>query len=252
MAVTNQRGDTVASEFGLRKTYLKFTFEKGWLFISNAPFDEGKRFPMSVGAEKVYVTMPYTLPDKTKNEYRIDSLDSETLWLGTVLNEGEVLLYQFKKSTLPLFNPTTNLHRHYDFAIIIKSHERFSSMRLHPNFKTFYPKNVQYLIANNALSYQACAEFYPPKPHNFASYFVNSFNHFKATDVDSVNYELIVDFDVTPKGLKNLKVVNNISYTLSSHIYDILESSYKYWRLPKKSKETQIPIRFSFFLLRCR
>lgn len=212
------------------KGFLRFTFEKNLLYISLAPFDKGFKFQIQIADESFFLIAP----DRSKIEYKIDSLNSNSLILTSKHQTGELLTYYFARNDFEEDRMGENkAYGHYQIGIFV--------------IPDYVVKNkwYTYLVSNDQR--RIPFEFKAPNSHNFASFFLTFFDEKLISEIDNSINELEVTIKISKKGLASVKIEKGISYKINSHVFDILTKTGRYWKLLNGHNET-IEFRLSFIM----
>lgn len=212
--------------------FLRFTFEKNLLYISLAPFDKGFKFQIQIADESFFLIAP----DRSKIEYKIDSLNSNSLILTSKHQTGELLTYYFARNDFEEGRMGENeAYEHYQIGIVL---------HLDPFLKV-NNKAYTYLVSSDQR--RLPFEFKAPNSHNFASLFLTFFDEKLISEIDNSVNEIEVTIKISKKGLVSIKIEKGISYKINSHVFDILTKTGRYWKLMNDHNET-IEFRLSFIM----
>ena len=224
--ITNPSGDTVKGEFGPSGEYLRFSFENKHVSISQAPFDKGLLMPINIEGDTFdpILEINWFLPNL---KYTVHEIDTNHLILAGVTQEGNPVLYYFINQKKYLHNEETKATVH-DLGFIIISNSALSKSHIYgARFN-----RVDYKIPNSEISLFPSAKFKDELSSSFSSYLTRIFLFPKGHHSLTLSDELIVDFQITKKGLQNIRIVQGISYEINAYIFKLLEESRKKWVPP--------------------
>ena len=241
--IVDSYGTKVPGKFGESTEYLKFTFIKNNLSITEAPFDVGVMIPIKYGKDFIdlFPEAIYELPERI---YSLKSIDNDNLVLTTKNQNGQPIDYHFvnqKKYVDQLKNEDIII----DNGLIIIKHLKLSKDSKGAN------RVAEYRIGNEKANLFPCPIFRDLRSESFGGYFSINFEFPKSYQLGSVSDELIVDFDVTDDGAGNIKIVKGLSDEINTLVINIIEGSRKKWEPLKVNEQiikTTLRIHFVFYL----
>lgn len=234
--VTDSAGHKIASEFGEPDRYLRFSFQGKYLYIAQAPFDRGIIFPVHYGQDFIDPTFErlWDMPDMF---YRVISLDSSKLILRTTSDKKQYLFINQNQ-----FIPNPNIQKQSRDADILISQQWQSANYLIINIdkENFYPsprfKDDRYANWGEYLSRYFALHFnFSPLAHSLSN----------TSPIDTLSYECMAEFEVTKKGLQNLKIIKGAHYEFNVAVFDAISLSRKNWH-PVIFNDRYFPTRMRF------
>lgn len=244
IAVLNHEVNLKTKDYAGSSRYLRFHFDKNRLYVSEAPFDIGYRATLKIKKNSILVTEQNNL---TEYEVGFISTDSLVLILRGAKVKDSDITYYFKR-TINEGTEYSNKVVQYSFALIIFDIKNNFRALKSISDSSVYPKtDFHYLNSNQSEFYFSSPLFIQNEGKNFATSFLINFDRMKANDVDSLNNELVIEFDVYNKKISGINILNNISYQLSSHVFEILTKNQKYWRVTNETNGSRVRFSFSIF-----
>lgn len=239
--IVDSKGNPASGKFGASNEYLKFSFDKANLSITEAPFDRGINMPIKYDTDFIdlFPQAVYELPER---KYIVKKLEASDLILSTKNQNGETIDYYFINQS-KLLNELSKGEQVIDNGLIIIKHLKLSKEAKGAN------RVSEYRISNESL--------YPSPIFNdnasasFGHYFSINFVFPKTYQLETASEEMIIDFDVDDKGVSNIKVVQGINNEIDASTIKIIEKTTKKW-VPLKVNgqpiKTTLRFHFVFFL----
>jgi hypothetical protein len=219
--ILDSNGYAASGKFGASDEYLKFSFVKGTLSITEAPFDRGLKIPVRYDVDYIdlFPDDPSWLPEK---KYTLKLLEGENMILSTKNENEQTINYHFLNQAKFLKELSTGEHRIENDFIIIK-HLKLSKEAKGAN------KVSEYRISNEPKNLYPGPIFYDKASATFGSYFTINFVFPKTYQLETVSKELIVDFDVDGNGVSNIKIVQGLTDEMNDAVIKTIESTSKKW-----------------------
>ena len=241
--IVNTKGNTASGKFGESNEYLKFSFVKGNLSITEAPFDRGIKMPIKYDNDFIdlFPQAVYELPER---KYTIKSLDGSNLILSTKNQNGETIDYHFINQDKLLKELSTG-GQIIDNGLIIIKHLKLSKEAKGAN------RVSEYRISNESESLYPSPIFNDYASASFGHYFSINFVFPKTYQLETLSEELIIDFDLNDNGVSNIKVVQGLSNEINALVIKIIEKTSKKWdslEINGQSIKTTLRFHFIFYL----
>jgi hypothetical protein len=228
--------------------YLRIVFEGSNSFVSDSPIDRGNHESIKYTESGVN----FFLADGGVQNYSVAFLSPDSLELTMTDESGATVTSRFvNQRSIKDLSALQPERRVYNFTLVIFArHSEFNRLRQIGAYTSVFTNDLYESIKKSVNSFLPPPNFKREEGKNFVTFFNYEFKLDKATGIDSVNNKLIIDFDVTSKGIENPVIVEKINYVIGSHIFSILEKSGKYWELPKyRELPERLPIRMIFEII---
>jgi len=241
--ILDTNGNITSGKFSNSNEYLKFSFVKGDLSITEAPFDMGIKMPIKYGDDYIdlFPEAVYNVPER---KYSIGSINNDSLILLTYNENGEKIFYHLINQAKLLKEVSTDKRVIDEGLIIIKCIK--SSKNSNEGNNT-----SEYRISNDSENLYPGPIFNDNTFAAFGEYFTNNFVFPKTYPLDSVSNELIVDFDVTDKGVQNIKLIQGLNDEINATVIKLIEKTNKKWKpleINKSSINATLRFHFIFYL----
>jgi len=237
--IVDSNGKPTSGKFGESNEYLKFSFVKGNLSITEAPFDRGIKIPIKYDNDFIdlFLQAVYELPER---KYTVKTLEESDLILSTKNQNGETIDYHFINQE-KLLKAVSTGEQIIDNGLIIIRHLKLSKESKGAN------RVSEYRISNDAESLYPSPIFNDYASASFGHYFSINFVFPKTYQLETVSEELIVDFDVDDKGVSNIKIVQGVSDKINTSVIKIIEKTSKKWEpLEINGQPIKTTLRFHF------
>lgn len=228
LSITNEAGEHRAGHVGLAGSFVRYSFKKGRVYVSTAPFDKGRLLFTTFRDS----SFSLVLPDKSTIDHHIVFI-SDTLFISQVkINEGELLTYRFRRS-FTYDNP--DLRRDYVMSIYYMGRSRTMEAAIKSANKHKYKLDrafglgYNYNIPNTKDSYLTSPRFKITQPLNFGSYFVAELDPIHFNDFDSINNLMIFDLKMNNRRLEEIKIIHAPTYAFGAHVYKVLHKNRRRW-----------------------
>ena len=237
--ILDSNGNTTSGKFGSSDEYLKFNFAKGNLFITKAPFDMGIKMPIKFGNDYIdlFPQAVYQLPER---KYTVNSINDDSLVFITNNNNGENIYYHFNNQQR-LLKSISNNHITIDEGLIIIKHLKLSKGA---------NRVSGYQISNKPENLYPSPIFNDKASATFGDYFSINFTFPKTYKPDTISDELIIDFDVTDKGVQNIKMIQGLNDEINASVIQIIEKTNNKWhplKIDGQVINTTLRFHFVFF-----
>lgn len=228
------KSNTLTSgKFSEKDSYVRFSFEKGLLYIVSAPFDKGLGIPYRIDKRTIKFTINPNLVLINEPEYIIKSLDDKELVLYTTNIKKDTICYFFKRpkalskeDTIFTFDP-----------IIIKQIIFTNGMR----------RNSSCIYAFNSQKYDYSTPLYIEGI--LGQFLASSFNLPNSIPLDKLSNELKVNVMINNKGkVLSTDLNGSIDSKIDLQIKNFMNKTK--WSINQLNIENPIKLEFSFkFLL---
>lgn len=237
--IVDSNGNPASGKFGESNEYLKFSFVKGNLSISEAPFDRGIKMPIKYDTDYIDL-FPQAVYEFPERKYTLKSFEESKLILSTKNENGEAIDYHFINQD-KLAKELSASEQIFDNGLIIIKHLKLSKETKGAN------RVFEYKISNDARSLYPNAIFNDNASSSFGYYFSLNFVFPKAYPIETVSDELIIDFDLDDKGVSNIRIVQGLSDEIDASVTKIFEKTSKKWEPLKMNGQTiKTTLRFHF------
>lgn len=212
-----------SGKFGASHEYLKFSFKKSNLFITEAPFDHGIAYNIAYKNDYIdlFPGVDFELPEKI---YLVKSIDNDNLILSTKDFNNQVIEYHFVNQASFIEEIKARNSCIIDNGIILIKQIRYSE-----NYPTGN-KIAEYKIPNLRVNLYPGPAFEDGNSATFGHYFSSRFVFPINFPMDSVSEELIVDFDISKGGANNINIIKGLSDEINISVMKILNKSAKKWK----------------------
>lgn len=239
------KGNKVPGKFGDSDKYLKFSFNKSNLSITQAPFDMGIQMPVKIKDDFIdlFPGAVFELPERI---YTVKSIDNNNLVLTTKNENGQAIDYHFvnqKKFVDELKNEDRlNEDRLIDNGVILIKHLKLSKDADGDN------RVSEYRIGNEKEKLFPCPIFVDSRSATFGRYFTINFVFPKTYQLGIVSQELIVEFEVTDEGVGNIRIIKGLSDEINGSVTKLIYGTSKKWE-PLKVDGQIIKTRLRFHFI---
>jgi hypothetical protein len=241
--ILDAKGNKVPGKFGESNEYLKFTFLRNYLSITEAPFDEGLKILIKYGRDFIDI-LPEAIYEVPERIYTIKFIDNDNLVLKTKNPDGQPIDYHFVNQKI-FVGQLKDDNRIIDNLLVIIKHLKLSKDEKGAN------RVAEYKIGNEKENLFPCPIFKDYRSATFGGYFSINFVFPNSYQLGSVSDELIVDFEVTDEGAGNIKIVKGLSDEINTSVINIIEGTRKKWEPLKVDEQiikTTLRIHFIFYL----
>ncbi|MFZ1801045.1 MAG: hypothetical protein WAU24_14350 [Chitinophagaceae bacterium] len=241
--ILDTTGNKISGKFGSSDDYLKFDFAKGNLSITRAPFDEGIKMPIKFGNDYIDL-FPQAVYDLPERKYTVYLVTDDSLILKTNNNMNESIYYYFINQQ-GLLKKISNNQINIDEGFVIIKHLKLSKDSKGANRVSDYQINNQ--LENLYLS----PIFNDNASAVFGDYFSINFTFPKTYQPDTISNELIIDFDVTDKGVQNIKMIQGLDDEINASVIKIIEMTKNKWQPVKidgQLMDATLRFHFVFYL----
>ncbi len=212
-----------SGKFGHSSEFLKFSFYKSKLRITEAPFDQSGGIDFSLTKKDSIVDLfPGAVYEIQERKYKIKLIDQKNLVLETKNLQHQSIYYVFIKQNE--YSKILQDSLKIDCGTIIIRH-----LKLDLNRKGVNRVGDYYILRNESLFYPT-PYFKNKQSGTFSHYFSINFSFPENYPLDSVSNELIVEFDVTESGVKHIEILTGIDTYFDQQVYSIIKTSSKFWK----------------------
>lgn len=222
VGIWDSKGQPTVGKFGEPTEYLKFSFKKGKLSISEAPFDKGLGIDVTFKDDKIIDLLPTAVYELPERIYEVSDLTTDQMTLTTKGQNGEPITYKFlnqKNFSKDIENKVV------DHGILIVQHLRLSKTDTKSINRAF-----EYRVSNDTIFLGPSPTFEYPQGGSWGQIFSFNIKLPKNFKLDEPTNEMIVDFNVTADGVSNIKIVNGLSAELDTEVIRVLEKLRKSWK----------------------
>jgi hypothetical protein len=222
MGITDSKGRPTEGKFGQSVEYLKFSFSKSKLYITESPYDKATPMDITFKNENSFDWLPGAVYDLPERIYEVKELDEKHLTLTTKGQNGEIITYIFSNQK----NFAGNLYDGViDNGILIVQHLRLSKTNTN-NINRI----SEYRISNDSIFLSPGPTFDYSKGGSFGQIFSFNIKLPKDFKLDEVTEEMLLDFDVTEDGASNFRITKGLSDELDAEVIRVMEKLKKSWR----------------------
>ncbi len=226
-------------KFGASDEYLKFSFNKNKLSITESAFDPSiLEFTIKYGLNYIDL-IPGTVYKIPEQVYYVKNLSDDKLILSTLNPNGDSIFYHLISETVLTkeFNPGTNI---IDLGLVVIKH-----LKLYPG--NGINRVSQYIIPNTREFLNPSPMFNDREHASFGHFYSFNFKFPDSFPTDSLTNEIIVDFDIKTKDIENIEIVQGVNSEFDKEVKRTLELTKKKWvPLRINDVETECRVRFHF------
>jgi hypothetical protein len=222
IGITDSKGQPATGKFGQSVEYLKFTFSKNKLYITESPFDRATPMEITFKNENSFDWLPGAVYDIPERIYEVKELDDKHLTLTAKSESGEFITYYFSSQK--------NFSRSLDNDIIDNGILIVQHLRLSKTNANSINRVSEYRISNDSIFLSPGPTFEYPRGGSFGQIF--SFNMKLPQDfkLDEPTDEMVLDFDVSEEGANNFKMTKGLSDELNAEVIRVMEKLRKSWK----------------------
>ena len=240
--ILDQNGQPTNGKFGASDEYLKFKFKKSKLLITEAPFDPSMLgFTIKYGKDFIDLIpgSVYKIPEQV---YFVKEVDSVNLILSTLTSNNDSIFYHFVNQNYynQKFDPNSDI---VDLGLVVIKHLKLKSKGAN--------RVSDYIIPNREEFLYPSPTFIDNKSASFGHYFSINFKFPDNYPIDSVSAEMIIDFDIQEKEIKNFTIVQGVDSQIDSEALRVLQLTREKWRpitFNNEVVESRVRLHFVFYL----
>lgn len=231
-------------EFGKSNEYLKFTFKKSNVSITEAPFDNGIEINFFLNKKDSIIDLfSGSVYSFLERKYKVKYISEKYLILQTKNFNNKSIFYVFtRQNKFPqLQHDTINL----DCGTILIKHLKLDKNKKGAN------RVAEYFIKNNSSLFYPSPHFDDWASSEFGHYFSINFSFPDTYPINSLSKELIVGFDVTSKGAENINILQSCDTEIDQEALRVINKSKRKWKPVKingKTYVTKLKLHFYFYL----
>lgn len=241
--ILDSNGKKTIGKFGDSDEFLKYSFSKSDMSIIEAPFDIGVK--LTIKFENDYIDLfPGAVFELPERIYTIKSINDSNLVLTTKDENKKPIDYYFIKQTKLIDNEDIE-NRLIDIGFIAVKHQRSSKDEIGAN------RVSEYRILNNKENLQPCPKFIDANTATFGDYFSINYKFPKSYQLDAISDELIVEFNVSGKGVSDIKIIQGINDEMNAAVIKTIEGTTKKWQaleIDDRPIKTTLRLHFIFYL----
>lgn len=222
--IVDSFGIPSSGKFGASHEYLKFSFKKSNLFITEAPFDHGIGYPIDCKDDliELFPDISFPMPEKL---YYVQSVNSDKLILKTIdIYNSNIIVYHFTNQATFIEEQKASNNWLIDNGTILIKQIRYSKENKEGN------RVADYKIPNLRVNMYPSPTFEDKNFETFGSCFSYHFKFPASFPMDSLSEELIVDFDLFKGGATNLKIIKGLGDEMNASVLKALNKSAKKWK----------------------
>ncbi len=195
--IIDSLGLETEGKYGESGKYLQFSFDKLNLIVIQAPFDKGLKMSFDLSkTDSILDLFPNAVYNVPERKYKVKYLKNNYLALQTTNLSNQKIYYIFTKQLTNLRDSTT-----IDCGAINIVHIIFNKKQKLTN------RTSEYLIKNSK-ELNIPTPYFDDEFDNFGYYFSFKFSFPENYEVGNTSDELIVEFDVSKGGAKNVTIIN--------------------------------------------
>jgi hypothetical protein len=235
LKVEDADGKPSSGPFGEADEYLRFTFAKKSLSISEAPFDTGLTMPIIIEGNyvKVFSEQLYNLPEL---EFQVQAVSKAELILLCTAKEKTVR-YTFSNQQLYVGKKQHVI----DCGLIIIS-EAFISTSDRPMYSI---KNFDYQISNMSNTLAPCPIFKHGTYANLGSYLSLNFKFPRSFKSEKLSEEIVIQIQIGTNAIEHCEIIQGLDFELNSAIFELVANTTNKW-IPLKIERQVVPVSLRF------
>lgn len=240
IGIFNTKGQPSGGKFGGSDEYLKFSFRKSKLAITEAPFDVGLRIDIVFKDHDAIDLIPFAVYDLPERIYEVKDLTNDQMTLVTKGQNGEPLSYRFVNQ------------KNFDRSMEGKVIDQGILIVKHLTLSKTSTKNVnrvfEYRISNDSVFLGPSPTFEHPQGGTFGHMLSFNMKLPKDFKLDEPTSEMVVEFDVSNDGVSDIKIVKGLSTELDAEVVRVIEKLKKNWKaLIVDEKPIKTTLRFHLY-----
>lgn len=241
--IVDSNSQPTAGKFGASDEYLKFSFQKNKLSITESAFDPSLLgFTIKYGQNYIDL-MPGSVYNIPEQVYYVGDITEDSMVLATLGPNGDSIYYHLTNESLLIkgFDPGKDI---VDLGLVIIKHLKLDGGK-------GANRVSQYIIPNTREFLNPSPTFNDTKSASFGHYFSNNFKFPNSFPIDSLTEEVIINFDIRMKDIGNIEIVQGVNPEFDQQIIRTLEMTKRKWLPPKiNDVETECRVRchFVFYL----
>lgn len=227
--------------------YLMFSFQRSYLTIREAPFEEGLRVRyFFTKRDSIIDYMPYSRFPSAKTKFKVKYISGEHLILqefNKMQHRSVYYIFMKQRDTAKTKFPNV-----IDCGTILI---RDLKLELNGKIGQRVSKNSAYFIRTNPTLLYPTPIFDEYNSGDLGAYLSIHFTLPGNYKIDSLSKEMVIEFDVSKNGAKNFTLVKGIDSTFNKQILNIFNRSRKDWKpvvINKKVIEVRIRLHLYFYL----
>jgi len=222
VGISDSKGQPTKGKFGESNEYLKFSFKKSKLSISETPFDKDSAMDITFMNDKIIELLPtaaYEFPEKI---YEVRELTDDRMTLTTERQNGEPITYKFLNQRSFAKGIENKVVDHGTLIVQLVRIAKTDTRTIIWNFA--------YRISNDTVFLGPSPTFEYRQGSSFGQIFSNNIKFPKNFKSDELPNEMIVDFDVSADGVSNIKIVKGLSAELDMEVARVMDKLRKRWK----------------------
>lgn len=237
--ILDEKGNPTNGKFGEPNEYLRFSFDKNNLSITEAPFDRaGMGLPVTFYSNYVDV-FPFAAYQLPERKYVVKSISEDHVVLQTRNDKDEPIEYHFLNQAKLKDAPRGD--RLIDVGLI--GIKRLVAANDGKRSRAGY----EYGIENGVDQLYACPVFNDKRTLNFGSFVASNFIFPDDYPFGTASEELVLEFDLLDKQVSNVKIVQGLSESMNAAITRVVEKTNRKWEtLEENGTPVKTTLRFHF------
>lgn len=235
--ILDKKGNPTKGKFGESNEYLRFSFYKNNLAITEAPFDRrSMELPVTFYSNYVDV-FPFAAYQLPERKYVVRSISEDRAVLQTMNDRDEPIEYHFLNQAKLKDAPRGD--RLIDVGLI--GIKRLMAINDGKRSRGGY----EYGIENGADQLYGCPVFNDRRTLNFGSFVASNFIFPDDYPFGTASEELVLEFDLHDRQVSNIRIVQGLSDGMNAAITSVVEKTNRKW---ETFEEAGIPVKITLRL----
>ena len=220
--ILDAKGQPTKGKFGGSSEYLRFSFFKSKLSVSESPFDKGILQDITFKNENSFDWLPNAIYELPERIYVVKELNDNYLNMVTKSENGDTITYKFLNQK--------NFSHDFDKQVIDEGILLVKHLRLSKTNKNDINRIYEYQITNDSIFLPKSPTFENPGGGSFGQMFSYDIKLPKDFKLDKVSDEMILNFDVTENGASNFKITKGLSNEINTEVIRVMGKLHKNWK----------------------
>jgi hypothetical protein len=220
VGIWDSKGQPTKGKFGESNEYLKFSFKKNKLSITETPFDTDSAMDVTFKDEKIINLLPTAVYEFPERIYEVRELTDDLMTLTTKGQNRKPITYKFLNQII-FAEDIENKIIDLGILIITKMDARIVN------------QVFGHRVSNVLVFPGPSPTFKYPGGDSFGDIFSLKMKwpkNFKFDELTKFTNEMTVDFDVSAAGASNIKIVNGLSPELDMEVARVMDKLRKRWK----------------------
>jgi hypothetical protein len=219
--ILDSKGQPTKGKFGGSSEYLRFSFFKSKLSVSESPYEKGILQDITFKNENSFDWLPNAIYELPERIYVVKELNDNYMSLVTKGEKGDSITYKFLNQK--------NFSHNYDKQVIDEGILLVKHLRLSKTNKNDINRTYEYQITNDSI-FLAESPTFENRDGSFGQMFSYEIKLPKDFKLDKVSDEMILDFDVDEKGASNFNITKGLNNEINTEVIRVMEKLYKNWK----------------------